>query len=181
MIFRQHFRSTHYQPSSSCKAQGCHTARGQVSFLSKCSQTTIVLWEILSWSVTIVAAAMCFCWVSFPPNQIPSSCCSVGSITRERRCERWLRSPCLNQGALKEMNWDLKQWLPLIEDRTFLPWLVKTPSETELLRARPISAQQINKLEELWKTTPDATLEVTPLPTEPNFMCLGFGETGCGR
>jgi len=70
------------------------------------------------------------------------------------------------------MNWDLKQWLPLIEDRTFLPWLVKTPSETELLRARPISAQQINKLEELWKTTPDATLEVKTFLVEASSTQL---------
>jgi regulator of nonsense transcripts 1 len=57
------------------------------------------------------------------------------------------------------MAWDLNQWLPLIEDRTFLPWLVKTPNESELLRARPMSAQVINKLEELWKNNPKATLE----------------------
>jgi hypothetical protein len=43
-------------------------------------------------------------------------------------------SPCLSVGALKDMNWDLSQWLPLIEDRAFLPWLVKQPSEPELLR-----------------------------------------------
>ena len=28
------------------------------------------------------------------------------------------------------------QWLPLIEDRCFLPWLVKAPQESEVLRAR---------------------------------------------
>lgn len=57
------------------------------------------------------------------------------------------------------MNWDLSQWQPLIEDRSFLPWLVKIPSEQEQLRARQIAAQQINKLEELWKSNPDSTLE----------------------
>ena len=57
------------------------------------------------------------------------------------------------------MNWDLSQWLPLIDDRCFLSWLVKVPSEQEQLRARQISAQQINKLEELWKDDPSATLE----------------------
>ncbi|KAL9249850.1 Regulator of nonsense transcripts 1-like protein [Drosera capensis] len=69
------------------------------------------------------------------------------------------REPCLNNNALKDMNWDLSQWCPLIDDRCFLPWLVKVPSEQEQLRARQISAQQINKIEELWKTNPDATLE----------------------
>ena len=44
-------------------------------------------------------------------------------------------------------------WQPLIQDRQFLSWLVKTPSENEQMRARQISAQQLNKLEELWKVT----------------------------
>lgn len=35
------------------------------------------------------------------------------------------RDPCLNVNALKDMNWDLSQWCPLIDDRCFLPWLVK--------------------------------------------------------
>lgn len=69
------------------------------------------------------------------------------------------REPCLNVNALKDMNWDLSQWCPLIDDRCFLQWLVKVPSEQEQLRARHISAQQINKVEELWKTNPDASLE----------------------
>ncbi|KAJ8755110.1 hypothetical protein K2173_018908 [Erythroxylum novogranatense] len=69
------------------------------------------------------------------------------------------REPCLNVNALKDMNWDLSQWCPLIDDRCFLQWLVKIPSEQEQLRARQISAQQINKVEELWKSNPDATLE----------------------
>ncbi len=35
------------------------------------------------------------------------------------------REPCLSLGALKDMDWDLAQWMPLVEDRAFLPWLVK--------------------------------------------------------
>ncbi|XP_057773519.1 regulator of nonsense transcripts 1 homolog [Salvia miltiorrhiza] len=69
------------------------------------------------------------------------------------------REPCLSVNALKDMNWDLSQWCPLIDDRCFLQWLLKVPSEQEQLRARQISAQQINKIEELWKTNPDASLE----------------------
>ena len=48
-------------------------------------------------------------------------------------------------------NRDPNQWQPLIQDRQFLAWLVKVPSDQDQLRARQISAQQINKLEELWK------------------------------
>jgi regulator of nonsense transcripts 1 len=36
--------------------------------------------------------------------------------------------------------------------------LVKQPSEPELLRSRQMPAAAINKLEELWKTNPEATL-----------------------
>lgn len=53
---------------------------------------------------------------------------------------------------------DQNQWQPLISDRSFLSWLVKVPSEQEQLRARQISAQQITKLEELWKVVMFASL-----------------------
>ncbi|KAH9669205.1 hypothetical protein KPL70_021692 [Citrus sinensis] len=73
--------------------------------------------------------------------------------------------PCLNVNALKDMNWDLSQWCSLIDDRCFLQWLVK------------ISAQQINKVEELWKTNPDATLEDLEKPgvdDEPRPVALKY-------
>ncbi|KAL0592100.1 hypothetical protein ABG067_000753 [Albugo candida] len=74
------------------------------------------------------------------------------------------RDPCLQMNALKDMSWDMSQWLPLIEDRSFLSWLVKIPSEYEQLRARQISANQIAKLEELWRENPLATLEDVDRP-----------------
>ena len=58
--------------------------------------------------------------------------------------------------ALKDMDWELSQWHPLVQDRKFLPWLVKVPSDKLLLRARDLTQGQINKLEEIWKTEPDA-------------------------
>lgn len=69
------------------------------------------------------------------------------------------RSSCLDSQSLKEKDWDVSQWLPLIEDRCFLPWLVKVPEEAEKLLARNISAESINKLEALWKKDPSATLQ----------------------
>lgn len=39
------------------------------------------------------------------------------------------REPCLNVSSVKDMNWDVDQWLPLINDRSFLSWLVQVPSE----------------------------------------------------
>ena len=62
-------------------------------------------------------------------------------------------------GALKDMDWDLGTWMPLIEDRSFLPWLVSIPSEQDQLRSRQITTAQINKLEELWRENPSATLD----------------------
>lgn len=110
------------------------------------------------------------------------------------------REPCLSVNALKDMNWDLSQWCPLIDDRCFLQWLVKVnffptnclnvfspsflqclllqiPSEQEQLRARQISAQQINKVEELWKTNPDASLEDLEKPgvdDEPQPVAIKY-------
>ncbi|CAD6241281.1 GSCOCG00002614001-RA-CDS [Cotesia congregata] len=87
------------------------------------------------------------------------------------------RQPCAAQSSLKDMNWDQEQWKPLIEDRSFLSWLVKIPSEQEQLRARQISAQQINKLEELWRDNVDATfqdLEKPGVDEEPQQVLLRY-------
>ena len=87
------------------------------------------------------------------------------------------REPCASSSGLKDMGWDLTQWQPLIDDRCFLPWLVKIPSEQEQLRARQITTQQINKLEELWKMNPDAKLEDLEKPgvdDEPHPVLLRY-------
>jgi regulator of nonsense transcripts 1 len=68
------------------------------------------------------------------------------------------REPCLSMGALKDMDWDLSQWSALIEDRAFLQWLVKVPTEKEQLRARQITTAQINKLEAMWRENPNAII-----------------------
>lgn len=54
---------------------------------------------------------------------------------------------------------------------------MQVPSEQEQLRARQVSAQQINKVEELWKTNPDATLEDLEKPgvdDEPQAVALKY-------
>ncbi|CAK8678226.1 unnamed protein product [Clavelina lepadiformis] len=87
------------------------------------------------------------------------------------------RQPCANQSSLKDMSWDASQWSPLIQDRCFLNWLVKIPSEEEQMRARQITAQQINKLEELWKENGDATIEDLEKPgvdEEPQAVLLRY-------
>ena len=58
--------------------------------------------------------------------------------------------------GLKDMEWELSQWHPLIQDRKFLPWLIKVPSDKLLLKARDITPMQMSKLEDLWKMDPHA-------------------------
>ncbi|EST09860.1 RNA helicase UPF1, UPF2-interacting domain protein [Kalmanozyma brasiliensis GHG001] len=87
------------------------------------------------------------------------------------------RQPCAAMSNSKDIIWDTSQWSPLIEDRCFLTWLVKVPSEHEQLRARPITLQQINRLEELWKDNANASLEDLDKPgveEEPNSVLLRY-------
>lgn len=89
------------------------------------------------------------------------------------------RQPCAAQNSLKDMNWDQEQWKPLIADRCFLSWLVKIPSEQEQIRARQVSAAQINKLEELWKENVEATfqdLENPGIDREPAQVQLRYDD-----
>jgi regulator of nonsense transcripts 1 len=67
------------------------------------------------------------------------------------------REPCASSSGLKDMNWDVDQWMPLIKDRAFLPWLIKAPEDDERRKARKMSAPQLNKLEELWRAKPAAS------------------------
>ena len=64
-----------------------------------------------------------------------------------------------NPATLKELNLDLALWEPLIQDKVFLPWLLQMPDKKEIDRARPVNPGKVIKLEELWKTNPEATLD----------------------
>ena len=56
--------------------------------------------------------------------------------------------------------------------RCFLPWLVKIPSDQDQARARQISAQQIQKLEELWKVSLCILLIVYSISLQENPEAL---------
>ena len=89
------------------------------------------------------------------------------------------RQPCASQSAAKDMNFDVSQWQPLIDDRSFLPWLITVPLEHEAMRARQISAHQINKLEELWRDNAEATLgdlEKPGIDDEPAPVLLKYDD-----
>ncbi|KAH9180451.1 RNA helicase-domain-containing protein, partial [Lactarius sanguifluus] len=85
------------------------------------------------------------------------------------------RQPCA--AISKDISWNAALWAPLIDDRSFLSWLVKSPSETEQLRSRQISFQQINRLEDLWRENAKATLEDLEKPgvdDEPQSILLRY-------
>ncbi|KAK9466859.1 P-loop containing nucleoside triphosphate hydrolase protein [Lipomyces arxii] len=89
------------------------------------------------------------------------------------------RQPCASATSSRDMTWDTTQWQPLIEDRSFLSWLIAVPSESEQLRARPVSAGEIAKLEEIWKTNSSATfkdLETTAPDEEPLPVMLRYDD-----
>ncbi len=61
--------------------------------------------------------------------------------------------------SVKDSNWDMENWQPLIENKALLPWLLRFPTEEEFKRSRKITAMEINKLEEVWKEKPTAKPE----------------------
>ncbi|CAI7642741.1 unnamed protein product [Penicillium pancosmium] len=90
------------------------------------------------------------------------------------------RQPCAAMPSSKDMNWDTSRWQPLIEDRSFLPWLVGAPTDQEQLRARHLSPQLIAKLEEMWKENSQATLDdlekATAVDDEPAPVLLRYDD-----
>ena len=68
------------------------------------------------------------------------------------------RQPCASQSSSKDM-WDTSRWESLIEERGFLTWLVQQPSDEEQIRARHTMTSTMAKLEEMWKTDANATLD----------------------
>ncbi len=62
---------------------------------------------------------------------------------------------------LRENDWDPSQWIPLIDsNKTLLPWLVKQPTDAERGRARHVSKDVVQKLEDLWHSDPEVTRNV---------------------
>lgn len=86
-----------------------------------------------------------------------------------------ISQPCA--AISKDITWNAALWAPLIDDRSFLLWLVKPPSEAEQLRSRQISFAQINRLEDLWRENANATLEDLEKPgvdDEPQPILLRY-------
>lgn len=76
------------------------------------------------------------------------------------------RYPCANMRSVNGVTWDAEQWLPLVQERSFPPWLVNVPQPEELKLARPVSTGDIQMLEEMWSRDEHAKLG---LPSKPEL------------
>ncbi|RWS29734.1 regulator of nonsense transcripts 1-like protein [Leptotrombidium deliense] len=152
-----------------CNGRGNTSGSHIINHLVRAKHKEVTLHKDGPLGETVLECYSCGCRNVFVLGFIPAKADSVVVLL--------CRQPCAAQSSLKDMNWDPEQWKPLINDRTFLSWLVKVPSEQEQLRARQITAQQINKLEELWKDNVDATfqdLEKPGVDEEPQQVLLRY-------
>uniref|UniRef100_A0A3P8WNB7 ATP-dependent helicase RENT1 n=1 Tax=Cynoglossus semilaevis TaxID=244447 RepID=A0A3P8WNB7_CYNSE len=152
-----------------CNGRGNTSGSHIVNHLVRAKSKEVTLHKDGPLGETLLECYNCGCRNVFLLGFIPAKADSVVVLL--------CRQPCASQSSLKDINWDSSQWQPLIQDRCFLSWLVKIPSEQEQLRARQITAQQINKLEELWKENPTATLEDLEKPgvdEEPQHVLLRY-------
>ncbi|XP_040597987.1 regulator of nonsense transcripts 1 isoform X3 [Mesocricetus auratus] len=152
-----------------CNGRGNTSGSHIVNHLVRAKCKEVTLHKDGPLGETVLECYNCGCRNVFLLGFIPAKADSVVVLL--------CRQPCASQSSLKDINWDSSQWQPLIQDRCFLSWLVKIPSEQEQLRARQITAQQINKLEELWKENPSATLEDLEKPgvdEEPQHVLLRY-------
>eukprot|EP00762_Andalucia_godoyi_P002687 ANDGO_03276.mRNA.1 Regulator of nonsense transcripts 1 homolog len=63
------------------------------------------------------------------------------------------REPCLHSSPLKDTDWDLASWNPLIVGRAFVSWLVPPPSEEEVRKAKSVTPTIMQRMEDHWKAT----------------------------
>lgn len=68
------------------------------------------------------------------------------------------RMPCLTNNNT-DLNWDPNDFSPIIAEKSFAEWLVKPSSERMQKRARQITYDQINSLEEMRKNNPNVKFE----------------------
>ncbi|CAB0034085.1 unnamed protein product [Trichogramma brassicae] len=167
-------------PDHACKYCGIHEASCVVMFveihldhivnhLVRAKHKEVTLHRLGPLGETVLECYVCATRNVFVLGYIPAKTESVVILL--------CRQPCAAQTNLKDMNWDQNQWKPLIQDRGFVKWLVKIPTDQEQLRARQITAMQINKLEELWRDNIDATfqdLEKPGVDEEPQNVLLRY-------
>jgi regulator of nonsense transcripts 1 len=133
-----------------CSARGNTSSSHIINHLVRARHKEVQLHPLSSLGDTILECYNCATKNVFLLGFIPAKSDTVVVLL--------CRQPCAAMPSQKDMNWDTSRWQPLIEDRSFLPWLVPPPTDQEQLRARQLSPQLIAKLEELWKDNVTATL-----------------------
>jgi regulator of nonsense transcripts 1 len=124
-----------------CNARGQLTGSHIVNHLVRAKHREVSLHADSALGETVLECFNCGCRNVFLLGFIPAKAESVVVLL--------CREPCANAPELKQMNWDLDQWLPLLHERSFLPWLVAVPPDDAL--KRQLTTFQVNRLEEVWK------------------------------
>jgi regulator of nonsense transcripts 1 len=169
-----------FEPSSVAKCLNCNKwfcnaktpgsgASHLISHLVKARHKEIVLHPQSQLGETILECYNCGSRNLFSLGFIPAKADTVVVIL--------CRTTCV--ASSKDSEWDMTQWLPLIEDKTILNWLVPIPSEEAVLRARNITAQHIIKIEEMWKENNSASISDLNKPgtdDEPVSILLRYDD-----
>ena len=69
------------------------------------------------------------------------------------------RMPCVEEKSFGDLNWDPKNWNPLIQNKQFVNIFFQKPPEDMIRKMRNLEIEEILKLEELWKTNAGAKFE----------------------
>ncbi|ORX53246.1 P-loop containing nucleoside triphosphate hydrolase protein [Hesseltinella vesiculosa] len=152
-----------------CNSRGNTSGSHIINHLVRAKHKEVMLHPESPLGETVLECYNCGCRNVFLLGFIPAKSDTVVVLL--------CRQPCAAVPSSKDMTWDTSQWMPLIDDRCFLTWLVKIPSDQEQLRARQITSQQINRLEDLWKEDKEATLEDLDKPgvdDEPHPVLLRY-------
>mmetsp|Transcript_17356 Transcript_17356/g.31283 ORF Transcript_17356/g.31283 Transcript_17356/m.31283 type:complete len:854 (+) Transcript_17356:3455-6016(+) len=65
------------------------------------------------------------------------------------------REPCLSRSTLNKQEWDLESWMPIIEEKRLITFIVGVPTDAEDKRAKKIPISQISNIEEAIRKAPE--------------------------
>lgn len=154
-----------------CNSRGNTSASHIINHLVRSRHKEVILHAESALGETLLECYSCGCRNVFLLGFIPAKSETVVVLL--------CRQPCASAHlqSSKDMEWDLSQWMPLIDDRCFLSWLVKVPSDEEQSRARQLTLPQMARLEDVWRDHPEATLEDLERPgidDEPQPVILKY-------
>ena len=62
-----------------------------------------------------------------------------------------VREPCLTSCKIDEEKFDKSQWIPLLNDKKILDWIVQSPDENDLKYLSRVNIRTMSKLEDKWE------------------------------